>query len=190
MGAISLIVGLGNPGRSYEETRHNAGFWLVDELARRYGGHLKAESRFHGELCSVRIAGHEVRLLKPGTFMNRSGQAIHAVAHFYKLPAESVLVAHDELDLPPGTVRFKRDGGHGGHNGLRDTIARLGKVFPRIRLGIGHPGHRDQVHDYVLGRPSGDDRHAILAAIDEACDALPQLLEGDVEKAMNRLHSR
>lgn len=190
MGAISLIVGLGNPGRSYEETRHNAGFWFVDELARRHGGNFKVESKFHGELCRVHVGGHEVRLLKPTTYMNRSGQAIHAVANFYKIPAEAILVAHDELDLPPGTVRFKRGGGHGGHNGLRDTIARFGKEFPRMRLGIGHPGHKDRVHDYVLGRPSSDDRHAIVDAVDEACDALPQLLDGHFEKAMNRLHSR
>ena len=114
MSAISLIVGLGNPGRSYEETRHNAGFWFVDELARRHGGRFKAEARFHGELCRIHIGVHEVRLLKPDTFMNRSGQAIHAVAHFYKSSAAEILVAHDELDLPPGTARFKRDGGHGG----------------------------------------------------------------------------
>jgi PTH1 family peptidyl-tRNA hydrolase len=188
--AISLIAGLGNPGPEYDQTRHNAGFWFVDELARRHGVTLRRENRFHGWLGRARIDGHDVWLLKPDTFMNLSGQSIVAVALFYKIPRDAILIAHDELDLPPGTARLKRGGGHGGHNGLRSTIQHLsGPDFLRLRLGIGHPGHKDDVVDYVLHRPSRDDQRAIEDAIDGAADQVPLLLAGEFERAMHVLHS-
>lgn len=195
MGAqsIQLVVGLGNPGEKYARTRHNAGFWFVDELARRYGGAFRAESKHQGELAriSLTVAGsrQEIWLLKPTTFMNRSGGSIASVTHFYKIPPTSILVAHDELDLPAGTVRLKLAGGHGGHNGLRDTISAVGADFWRLRLGIGHPGHKDLVLDYVLQRASSADEHAIESAIGKSADVLPLLLEQGGEKAMTRLHT-
>lgn len=187
---FALIVGLGNPGPTYERTRHNAGFWFVDELARRHGSAFRIEPKFFGETSRLSLNGREYWLLKPATFMNRSGQAVVSMAGFYKVPPESILVVHDEIDLPPGTVRLKRGGGHGGHNGLRDLIARLGGGFARLRIGVGHPGSSDQVVDYVLNRPSKQDEELILKAIDEAADAFPLIVEGGFEKAMHRLHSR
>ena len=188
---IRLIVGLGNPGDKYTGTRHNAGFWFVDELARRHGGSLRPETRIRSEATRLEVAGETVYVLKPLTFMNRSGQAIGAVAAFYKIPPESVLVAHDELDLPPGAVKVKRGGGHGGHNGLRDTIRALGsREFYRLRLGIGHPGHADDVVPYVLSKPSPDDRRAIDGAVDESVAAMDLILAGEMDKAMQRLHTR
>ncbi len=185
-----MIVGLGNPGPKYDQTRHNAGFWFVDELARRAGASFKPESKFSGETCKLNLAGRNVWLLKPSTFMNRSGLSVRQLASFYKIPLSSILVAHDELDLPPGAAKFKLAGGHGGHNGLRDIFSHLGKDFWRLRLGVGHPGSKDQVVDYVLNRPGRDDEAAILAAIDAAADETPLLAEGEFEKAMHRLHSR
>ena len=186
---LRLIAGLGNPGPAYEDTRHNAGFWYVDRLAAAHGGQFRPESRFNAELCRIRLADHELWLVKPQTYMNRSGQAVQAVARYYKLAPADILVAHDDLDLPPGTVRLKRGGGHGGHNGLRDLIGHLGKDFLRLRIGIGHPGHKDQVHDYVLSRPSRTDRERMEAAIERAVAATPLLLEQGLERAMNTLHS-
>lgn len=186
---IQLIVGLGNPGLQYEKTRHNAGFWFVDAIARAHGISLKSESKFHGETGKGFIDGNEVWLLKPMTFMNKSGQGIAALANFYKIDAENILIAHDELDLPPGTVRLKKGGGHGGHNGLRDTVAQLGsKEFQRLRLGIGHPGHASQVSGYVLGKAPADEQIEIERAVDKALDELSLILSGDLQKAMNRLH--
>jgi PTH1 family peptidyl-tRNA hydrolase len=188
---IQLIVGLGNPGQQYEKTRHNAGFWFIDAIARAHGIALKSENKFHGEAGKGIIDGNEVWLLKPMTFMNKSGQGIAALARFYKIEAESILVAHDELDLPPGTVRLKKGGGHGGHNGLRDTIAQLGsKEFQRLRLGIGHPGHASQVTGYVLGKAPSGEQIEIERAVDKALDELSLILSGDLQKAMNRLHSQ
>ncbi len=187
---IDLIVGLGNPGAQYEQTRHNAGFWFVEEIARLKGAHFRPDSKFSGEVCKVVVEGRELWLLKPDTFMNRSGQAVQKLASFYKIPVDQILVAHDELDLEPGTARLKTAGGHGGHNGLRDIIAHLGKDFQRLRIGIGHPGHRDQVTDYVLHRASQDDQIAIDNAIDDALRVLPLLAEGSWEKALHRLHSK
>ena len=191
MSSIRLIVGLGNPGSDYRGTRHNAGADFVEELARRGGCTLHAEARFFGLLGRVDIAGHDLRLLIPGTYMNRSGKAVAAVASFYKIAPAEILIAHDELDIPAGTARFKRGGGHGGHNGLRDIVPALGnqKDFYRLRVGIGHPGHASKVTGHVLGRPSAEDRAHIDASIDEAVDALPLLLDGDETKAMTRLHS-
>jgi PTH1 family peptidyl-tRNA hydrolase len=189
---IQLIVGLGNPGAKYEPTRHNAGFWFVEELARKYGGGFKIENKFHGEACKIRLDGEEVWLLKPTTFMNKSGQAVAALANFYKIEPEAILVAHDELDLPPGEARLKKGGGHGGHNGLRDTIAQLGnnKDFQRLRIGIGHPGHSSQVTGYVLGKAPPDEQRLMEQAIDNALDVMSLALAGEMEKAMNRLHSK
>jgi PTH1 family peptidyl-tRNA hydrolase len=187
---IRLIVGLGNPGPKYDQTRHNAGFWFVDQLASRYGVQFRAESKFSGEVCKLRIANEEVWLLKPMTFMNRSGLAVRQLSAFYKIPLEEILVAHDELDLDPGVVRLKRGGGHGGHNGLRDISSHLGKDFMRLRIGIGHPGHKDQVVDFVLSRASRDEQQGIDDAINEAADAAEDIVSGQSQKAMNQLHSR
>ncbi|MES9936323.1 MAG: aminoacyl-tRNA hydrolase [Sedimenticola sp.] len=187
---IRLIVGLGNPGAQYDETRHNAGFWFVDLVARRHGGMFKSETKFHGQTCRVRIDGRECWLLKPSTFMNRSGQAVSALANYFKIPIEEILVAHDELDIPAGSVRLKRGGGHGGHNGLRDIVSAMGgKDFWRLRIGIDHPGNARQVVDYVLGRPSRDDAIEIEREIARAEELLPRILAGDSQKVMNLLHT-
>lgn len=191
MTAIKLIVGLGNPGSEYRGTRHNAGADFVTELARQCSAPLQAESKFFGLAGRATLSGHDLRLLIPTTFMNRSGQAVAALAQFYKIPPEQILVAHDELDIPAGTARFKQGGGHGGHNGLRDIVPALGnnKNFHRLRIGIGHPGEASRVTGYVLGAPSQVDRKRIDECIDEAVAALPLLLDGDGTKAMTRLHS-
>ncbi|MDG6774783.1 aminoacyl-tRNA hydrolase [Thiomicrorhabdus sp. ZW0627] len=190
MSSVQLIVGLGNPGDKYDQTRHNAGFWFVEEVARQYGVVFRPETKFLGEAARVQSAGLDFWLLKPATFMNRSGQSIQALANFYKIPVESILVVHDELDLEPGVVKLKKGGGHGGHNGLRDMIAAMGKEFLRLRLGIGHPGHRDQVVDYVLKSPSKTDRQKIDDGIYEASRVLPDLIKGDLQKAMHQLHTK
>jgi len=188
---IQCIVGLGNPGSKYESTRHNAGYWFVDELARRHAARFRQESKFLGETCRLSVNGKQCWLLKPTTFMNRSGQSVSALARFYRIPPGQILVAHDELDLPTGIVRLKKGGGHGGHNGLRDTIKALGTPeFFRLRIGIDHPGHRDQVVDYVLSPPRREEARQIEEAIDRAADQLPLLLDGDYARAMNTLHSR
>lgn len=186
---VSLIVGLGNPGAEHAGDRHNAGFWLVDELAAGAGLSFKLEGRFHGETCKLACAGQEVRLLKPATYMNKSGQALQAMAQFYKIPLDQILVVHDELDLPPGTARLKRGGGHGGHNGLRDIMQRMGKDFLRLRIGIGHPGHKDRVVGYVLKAPPAAEQQLIEDAIRDAVAVIPDVASGDLEKAMHRLHS-
>jgi len=189
---IQLIVGLGNPGTQYEQTRHNAGFWFVEAIARRHDGSFKSENKFHGEACKVRVEGVEIWLLKPMTFMNKSGQAIAALARFYKISPEEILVAHDELDLPPGDIRLKTGGGHGGHNGLRDTISQLGgsRDFQRLRIGIGHPGHSSQVTGYVLGKAPSNEQIEMENAIDRALEVLPLAINGELQKAMNQLHSK
>lgn len=186
---IELVVGLGNPGPQYEATRHNVGFWLVDALAEAGGGSLRVESRLQGALCRVSLFGADLRLLKPMTYMNRSGQSIGAVARYFGIAPERILVAHDELDLPVGVARLKQGGGHAGHNGLRDTIAVLGtRDFWRLRIGIAHPGDRTLVTGYVLGRPSRDDAAQIRDALVEAERALPHLIEAKFQLAMNQLH--
>lgn len=191
MSEIKAIIGLGNPGSRYALTRHNAGFWLMDRLASRYGAPLRSERKLHGHYARARVDGRELHLLAPDTFMNRSGQSIGALAAFYKLAPESLLVVHDELDLPPGQARYKKGGGHGGHNGLRDTINALSqnRDFYRLRLGIGHPGSADMVVNYVLGSPGKEERRAIDEAMDETLETLPLALEGDWSRAMNRLHA-
>jgi peptidyl-tRNA hydrolase, PTH1 family len=187
---IKLVVGLGNPGSEYARTRHNAGFWLVDELARRHGAIFRNEPRHRAELARARVGAEELWLLKPMSFMNLSGGPTQSIAGFYKLPVESILVAYDELDFPAGVVRLKQGGGAGGHNGMRDMIAQLGDPFWRLRIGIGHPGDKSAVLSYVLGRPQADDERLILDAIAAAADIVPLLLTEGPQKAMNRLHTR
>ena len=190
MAGLRLIVGLGNPGPEHLRTRHNAGFWFVDALADRLGGRFGLESKLFGETAKVEIAGQNVWLLKPATFMNLSGKSVTAALRYWKIEPEEALLAHDELDLPPGTARLKFDGGHGGQNGLRDTMRLLGHGrFHRLRLGIGHPGHKDKVTPWVLGRPGRDDEAALLRAIDDAITALPLAVAGDFNEAMKRLHT-
>jgi len=187
--AFKLIVGLGNPGPEHSETRHNAGFWFVDSLAAKYSLSFRSESKFNAEICRMQTAEIDCWLCKPMMFMNRSGFSVQAMASFYKIPVEGILIAHDELDLDPGVARLKKAGGHGGHNGLRDIIAQMGdKSFTRLRLGIGHPGSQDKVTSYVLGRPTQEDRQLIEIAIKEAVDVIPLVLEGNEQKAMNALH--
>lgn len=188
---IQLIVGLGNPGAQYEATRHNVGFWWVEAIANAQGESFRAEPKFLGELARVRIAGQDVRLLKPTTYMNRSGQSVVAVARYFDIPPERILIAHDELDLPVGVARIKQGGGHAGHNGLRDSISALGsREFWRLRIGIAHPGDRTLVTGYVLGRPSRDDESRIRESLDEADRRLAELVAGQFQLAMNRLHSQ
>ena len=188
---VELIVGLGNPGSNYDRTRHNAGADLVLELAKSLHVELKHESKFFGDTARVTLDGHDVRLLIPSTFMNLSGKSVNGLAKFYQIAPENILVVHDELDLSPGVSRFKKGGGHGGHNGLRDTIKCLGnnKDFSRLRIGIGHPGNAKQVADYVLKKASPDDQQLIINSIDEALRALPLAVAGEWEKAMLKLHS-
>ena len=187
---IRLIVGLGNPGPEYEATRHNVGFWLAEAIAFEHGGAFRLEPKFHGLLARITVAGQDLRLLKPATYMNRSGQSVAAVSRYFDIPPEAILIAHDELDLPVGKIRLKQGGGHAGHNGLRDTIGVLGSAqFWRLRIGIDHPGDRGQVIGYVLGRPSREDGAAIREALDQARGVLADLLVGRYQAAMNRLHS-
>ena len=188
---VELIVGLGNPGSKYDRTRHNAGADLVLELAKSHSAPLKQESKFFGDTAKVTIENRDVRILIPTTFMNRSGQSIAALASFYQIPAAAILIVHDELDLPPGIARFKKGGGHGGHNGLRDAIKSLGNNsdFARLRIGIGHPGNANQVADYVLKKPSPSDQQLISNSIDDALQTLPLAVTGQWEKAMHALHT-
>ena len=190
MAAIQLVAGLGNPGAKYEQTRHNAGFWFVDEVARQYNALFKSENKYKSEVARCSIAGSDCRLQKPMDFMNRSGLPVASLAAFYQIPRSSILIVHDDLDLPPGTVKLKRGGGHGGHNGLRDLIPHLGgNDFLRLRIGIGHPGHRDDVVGYVLKNASRDERVIIDRAIDEAVKVLPEIISGNFDKAMTELHT-
>lgn len=187
---LGLIVGLGNPGADYARTRHNAGFWFIDTLADALGARFAVDAKLFGETAQASVHGRTVRLLKPATFMNLSGKSVTAALRYWKLEPEQALLAHDELDLPPGTARLKFDGGHGGQNGLRDTMKLLGHGrFHRLRIGIGHPGHKDRVTPWVLGRPSGEDETLIHRAIDNALDVLPLAIEGDFNEAMKRLHT-
>jgi len=188
---LKVIVGLGNPGAKYTETRHNAGFWFVEEVARKYAGTFRNEKKFFGDVAKIAVDGKEFWLLRPETFMNRSGQSVKALMSFYRIDADQLLVAHDEIDLPPGTAKLKTGGGHGGHNGLRDIINQLGtKDFHRLRIGVGHPGSKDQVVDFVLHNPSRAERDLIDRDIDDAVSVLPELASGALEKAMQKLHSK
>jgi PTH1 family peptidyl-tRNA hydrolase len=187
---LQIVVGLGNPGPEHRLTRHNAGFWFVDALAYRQGVQFRSHSRYQGEIAKVVVEGRELVLLKPQTYMNRSGLSIRALMDYIKAPASEVLVVHDELDLPCGVARLKLGGGHGGHNGLRDTITHCGPDFWRLRLGIGHPGDKSQVIDYVLQRARPAEENAIVDAIDAGLAALGTFLHDGAEKAMHALHSK
>ena len=190
MSSIQLIVGLGNPGNEYTGTRHNAGFWWVDQVCAETGSKLNLEAKFFGHAGKLKNSS-EVWLLKPTTFMNASGRSVGALAKFYKIPPEAILVVHDELDLPPGTVKLKKGGGHGGHNGLKDIAAQLGTPdFWRLRLGIGHPGDKNAVATYVLKDPTRDEMRAIEENIDQSTTLFPLLLKGEFEAAMLKLHTK
>lgn len=189
--SLRLIVGLGNPGAEYAETRHNAGFWLCERLARELGASFSRESRYHGLVAKARVAGADVWLLQPQTFMNRSGQAVRALAQFYRIEPAEMLVLHDELDLPPGQMRLKFGGGLGGHNGLKDITAHLGtQDYWRLRIGIGHPGDRDEVVDYVLKPARKEERGEIDAALDRALLAWPALARAEFSTATQRINSK
>ena len=190
MSEIKLIVGLGNPGPQYEATRHNAGFWWVDQVCAETGSKLNLEAKFFGHAGKLNGAS-EVWLLKPTTFMNVSGRAVGAIAKFYKIAPDEVLVIHDELDLPPGTIKLKKSGGHGGHNGLKDIAAQLGTPdFWRLRIGIGHPGDKSQVANFVLHAPTREEQALIEQNIDQSTTLLPLLLQGKFEEAMLKLHTK
>mgnify|MGYP001137888504 CR=1 FL=1 len=186
---LAAIIGLGNPGDKYANTRHNAGYWLLDRLARATSATLKPEKKVLGEVAQVTLAGAQVRLFRPATYMNESGQAVRRLLDFYKLAPADMLVVHDELDLPPGTVRLKSGGGHGGHNGLRDIIAHCSDQFLRLRIGIGHPGDRSRVTGFVLNPPGNAELQLIEAALPDAERAIELLLGDGAEKAMHFLHS-
>lgn len=188
---IGLIVGLGNPGNQYEATRHNAGFWFADLVASRYDGIFRTESRSFGQSCRIQVEGVVCQLLKPSTYMNRSGQSVSSLSRYFKIPLERILVAHDELDLPAGIVRLKQGGGHAGHNGLRDIVSALnGRDFWRLRIGIDRPENGSDTVDYVLGRPSRENADLIKNALSGVVELLPEILAGEFPKAMNKLHRR
>ncbi|OBU12410.1 aminoacyl-tRNA hydrolase [Morganella psychrotolerans] len=191
MSQIKLIVGLANPGAEYAQTRHNAGAWFVDELARRHNQSLKSESKFYGYTARLNIQGNDVRLLVPVTFMNLSGKAVSAIAGFYQIAPDEILVAHDELDLPPGVAKMKLGGGNGGHNGLKDIQSKLGNNpdFYRLRIGIGHPGDKSQVVGFVLGKPPASEQQLIDDTIDEAVRCTDVLMKDGMAKAVARLHT-
>jgi PTH1 family peptidyl-tRNA hydrolase len=188
---MHLVVGLGNPGEKYAQTRHNAGFWFLDALLREGQGSLRAQSRLKSETCRLELFGHDCLLARPSVFMNHSGQSVRALVDYYGVPVAQLLVAYDELDLPPGVARLKQGGGHGGHNGLRDICRHLGDPgFGRLRLGIGHPGHKDAVTGYVLGRAPAAEREVLEAAVQRAVQVMPLWLAGREQDAMTRLHTQ
>jgi len=188
--AIRIIAGLGNPEDKYERTLHNAGFWFVDALARKNGGSFRYEKKFDADSCRINLDGEEVWLVKPQSYMNNSGQPVRGLLDYYRLGVNQLLVAHDEIDLPPGTTRLKEGGGHGGHNGLRDIIQHCGPDFLRLRMGVGHPGEKDQVTNYVLKRGSSDTEAAIERDIDDAIAVMPELVNGEINAAMKKLHTK
>ena len=186
---LTIIAGLGNPEDRYAQTLHNAGFWFVDELARRDNAQFRYEKRFDADVGKVRIGGNDVWLVKPQSYMNRSGGPVRSILDYYRQTTAQLLVVHDEIDLPPGTVRLKAGGGHGGHNGLRDVIRHCDADFMRLRLGVGHPGHKDEVTDHVLKRASADAEAAILSNVDDAADVMPLLADDGLNAAMKELHT-
>ncbi len=187
---LSIIAGLGNPGDQYERTLHNAGFWFVDAIVRKYGGEFRYEKKFDAEICRTRIRGDDTWLVKPQGWMNHSGPPIRGVLDYYRLDVRELLVAHDEIDLPPDTVRLKKGGGHGGHNGIRDVIQHCGSDFLRLRIGVGHPGEKDKVTGYVLKRGASDVEAAVERNIDAAIAVLPALIDDGVNAAMKALHTK
>jgi peptidyl-tRNA hydrolase, PTH1 family len=187
---IKLIVGLGNPGPKYSDTRHNAGFWFVDKLIAIQHSSFSVDKKFLGECARLLLEGVDVRILKPDTFMNNSGRAVKVITDYYGVDPTEVLVAHDEIDLDVGIVRIKKGGGHGGHNGLRDIIEQIGsKEFLRLRIGVGHPGHKDDVINYVLERPGKDDEKEIKESIGRAIEIMSLLFKGELNKAMTLLNA-
>lgn len=188
--SIRIIAGLGNPEDKYERTLHNAGFWFVDALARKYGGNFRYDKKFDADTCRINPHGEEVWLVKPQSYMNNSGQPVRGLLDYYRLSTNELLVAHDEIDLPPGTTRLKEGGGHGGHNGLRDIIQHCGPDFLRLRLGVGHPGEKHQVTSYVLKRGSSDTEVAVERDIDDAIAVMPELVGGEINAAMKKLHTK
>jgi PTH1 family peptidyl-tRNA hydrolase len=187
---IRIIAGLGNPEDRYERTLHNAGFWFVDALARKFGGHFRYEKKFDAEICRVKVHGEDVWLAKPQSYMNHSGPPVRGMLDYYRLKPAELLVAHDEIDLQPGIVRLKEGGGHGGHNGIRDVIRHCGADFVRLRLGVGHPGEKDKVTSYVLKPGASDVESAIERNIDDAIGVLPELVDGNINAAMKKLHTQ
>ena len=188
--SIRIIAGLGNPEDKYERTLHNAGFWFVEALARKYGGSFRYEKKFDADYCRINLHGDDVWLLKPQSYMNLSGRPIHDMLDYYRLQVSELLVAHDEIDLPSGTTRLKQGGGHGGHNGLRDIIRHCSAEFLRLRLGVGHPGDKGEVTNYVLKRASSEVERAVEDTINEAIDVMPLLVDGELNAAMKKLHTR
>jgi len=190
MSQIKLIVGLGNPGKQYESTRHNAGFWFIDRVIYKYSSELTRKDRFFGYVGSATINGTAIHLLKPDTMMNLSGKSVQALAAFYRIEVNEILVAHDELDIGYGAIRLKSSGGHGGHNGLRDIVRCIGSNnFHRLRIGIDHPGHASQVTGHVLSNPGKEEKQQIESAIELAVEELPNIIDGKFEAAMQRLHT-
>ena len=187
---VRIIAGLGNPEEKYERTLHNAGFWFVDALARKFGGHFRYEKKFDAEICRVTMHGDDVWLVKPQSYMNHSGPPVRGMLDYYRLGLAELLVAHDEIDLQPGIVRLKEGGGHGGHNGIRDVIRHCGADFLRLRLGVGHPGQKEEVTNYVLKRGSSEVESAIERNIDDAIAVLPELVDGNISAAMKKLHTK
>ena len=187
---LRIIAGLGNPEEKYERTLHNAGFWFVDAVARKYGGSFRYEKKFDADICRVNLHGEDIWLIKPQSYMNCSGGPIRGMLDYYRLRVNELLVAHDEIDLPPGTVRLKQAGGHGGHNGLRDIVKHASAEFLRLRLGVGHPGDKSKVTGYVLKRVGSDVEAVLERNIDDAIAVMPLLVDGDFNAAMKKLHTK
>lgn len=185
-----MIAGLGNPDNKYERTLHNAGFWFVDALLRKYGGEFRYDKKFDAEICRIDLQGNEVWLVKPHSFMNLSGGPVRGVLDYYRLQPQQLLVAHDEIDLPPGTVRLKLGGGHGGHNGMRDVMRHCGSDFMRLRIGVGHPGEKSMVTNYVLKKGTADVETAVNKTLDDAVAVMPILVEDGLNAAMKKLHTK
>ncbi len=188
--AITMIAGLGNPDSKYERTLHNAGFWFVDALARKYGGDFRYEKKFDAVVCRIDLLGNAIRLIKPKSYMNLSGGPIRGLLDYYRLRPQDLLVAHDEIDLPAGTLRLKQGGGHGGHNGVRDVVSHCGADFLRLRLGVGHPGDKRDVTNYVLKKGSADVEAAVERNVDDGVAIMPILIEDGVNAAMKKLHTK
>ena len=187
---VTMIAGLGNPDSKYERTLHNAGFWFVDALLRKYGGEFRYDKKFDAEICRIDLQGNEVWLVKPQSFMNLSGGPVRGALDYYRLQPEQLLVAHDEIDLPPGTVRLKLGGGHGGHNGMRDVMRHCGSDFMRLRIGVGHPGEKSMVTNYVLKKGTADVETAVNKTLDDAVAVMPILVEDGLNAAMKKLHTK
>lgn len=192
MSAVQLIVGLGNPGPEYEQTRHNAGALFIESIAEKYNTPLILERKYYGLVGHFNISNQDIKLLIPTTYMNRSGQSVAALANFFRIPMHAILVAHDELDIPPGVAKLKQGGGHGGHNGLRDIIAQCSNQnnFYRLRLGIGHPGDKSLVSNFVLSKAPPKERELLATSIEHSLEVLPDIISGNWDKAMQQLHSQ